>query len=212
MKDFPFFTTQSGVAGLTLKEIPYSGNAYITIHESNDPQKLLRECLDFCLALDAKAVYASGHCCLEEYPFHTSVIAMGCLREQLGDTEAELVPLRKETILEFCLIYNQAMKDVPNASYMTRREAEKVLQKETGYFVYSADRLLGIGIAGGNRIDAIAAVVAGCGKDVFLALNKALIGQWAEVEVASTNVRAVKLYEKLGFTKHAEFSKWYKIF
>lgn len=212
MKDFPFFTTRSGVAGLTLKEIPYSGNAYITIHESNDPHKLVQECLDFCLALDAKAVYASGHSCLEAYPFHTYVISMGCLREQLGDTEAELVPLRQETMFDFCQIYNRSMKDVPNASYMSQREAKKLLKKGTGYFVYSADRLLGIGIAGGERIDAIVSIVAGHGKNVLLALNKALTGQRAEVEVASANARAVKLYEKLGFTKQAEFSKWYKIF
>lgn len=212
MKDFPFFTTQSGVAGITLKEIPYSGNAYITIHESNEPEKLLQECLDFCLALDAKAVYASGHACLEKYPLHTSVISMGCLRGQLGDTEAVLVPLEEITIGEFCRIYNQAMKAVPNASHMTQREAEKLLQKGTGYFVCSAGRLLGIGIAGESRIDAVVAVVAGRGKDVLLALNKALTGQRAEVEVASANARAVRLYEKLGFTKQAEFSKWYKIF
>lgn len=212
MKDFPFFTTQSGVAGITLKEIPYSGNAYITIHESNEPQKLLQECLDFCLALDAKAVYASGHACLEKYPLHTSVISMGCLRAQLGDTEAVLVPLEEKTTGEFCQIYNQGMKAVPNASHMTQREAEKLIEKGTGYFVCSADQLLGIGIAGENRIDAVVAVVAGRGKDVLLALNKALTGQRAEVEVASANTRAVRLYEELGFTKQAEFSKWYKIF
>ena len=33
MKNFPFFTTESGVAALTLREIPYQGKAYIKILE-----------------------------------------------------------------------------------------------------------------------------------------------------------------------------------
>lgn len=211
MKDFPFFTTQSGVAGLTLKEIPYSGCAYITIHQAHDPQALLQECLDFCVALGAKAVYASGHESLEQYQFHTSVVSMGCLREQLENTEAALVSLSQERIPEFCRIYNEAMKDVPNASFLSQREAEKILQKGTGYFVYSNDQLLGIGVAGGNRIDAIVAVASGYGKTVLLALNQVLNGQRAEVEVASENYRAVRLYEKLGFVNAGELSRWYKI-
>lgn len=211
MKDFPFFTTQSGVAGLTLKEIPYNGKAYITIHQAHDPQALLQECLDFCVALDAKAVYASGDGCLEQYPFHTSVVSMRCLRERLEDTETALISLSHERIPEFCRIYNEGMKDVPNASFLSQREAEKILQKGTGYFVYSNNQLLGIGVAGGNRIDAIVAVASGYGKAVLLALNKALDGPWAEVEVASANLRAVRLYEKLGFVKRDELSRWYKI-
>lgn len=212
MKDFPIFTTQFGVASLTLKQIPYTGSAYIAIQDSTEPLELLKECCDFCRAAGAVSVFASGHSCLESYPLSTAVVLMRCLREQLADTDAALFPVQQETLKRFRDIYNDAMKHIPNAAYMTAADSEKVLKDGSGYFVHRDQELLGIGIAGGERIDAIVSSVPGCGRDVLLALNHALSGTCAEVEVAAANVRAVRLYEKLGFIRCRELSKWYKIF
>ena len=68
MRDFPVFTTENGVGSLSLKEIPYSGIAYVTIHDSSFPTEFLKECLDFCRAVGATKVYATGHETLEVYP------------------------------------------------------------------------------------------------------------------------------------------------
>jgi len=38
-----------------------------------------------------------------------------------------------------------------------------------------------------------------------------LEGQTMELEVASTNERAIRLYERLGFVKTAELSRWYQV-
>jgi hypothetical protein len=65
MKNLPFFTTEHGVAALTLKEIPYQGKAYIKILETQDPEKLLEECVDFCCVIGAEEIFASGHPALE---------------------------------------------------------------------------------------------------------------------------------------------------
>ena len=211
MKDFPMFTTQYGVASLTLKEIPYSGNAYVTIQDSKDPKNLLEECTAFCRAVGAKEVFASGNSCLDVYPMHTSVVLMRCFREQLDDTDAALFPVQRETLEQFKDIYNNAMKEVPNASHMTDSDAQRLLKAGNGYFVHRDGTLLGIGIAGGERIDAIASVIPGCGKDVLLALNHALSGALVEVEVSTANRRAVQFYEKMGFTQCSEVSRWYKI-
>ena len=43
MRDMPFFTTLSGVASLTLSQIPYTGKAYIRIQDSTEPEQFLRE-------------------------------------------------------------------------------------------------------------------------------------------------------------------------
>ena len=211
MKDFPFFTTQYGVASLTLKQIPYNGVAYITIQDSADPKKLLQECCDFCRAVGAKSVVASGHCILQMYPMHTSVVAMRCQREGLGDTDAALFPVQKVTLERFRALYNDAMKTVDNAEYMSVADAEGVLQRGNGYFVHRNGELLGIGIAGCERIEAIVAVKPGCGETVLSALNHALSGECVEVEVATSNERAVRLYERLGFVQCKELSRWYKI-
>lgn len=211
MKDFPFFTTQHGVASLVLKQIPYTGKAYITLRDSSAPEKLLEECRDFCLAVGARSVLATGNSCVEKYPYHISVILMRSMREQLPDTDVSLFPVQNDTLERFREIYNCGMKNVDNAAYMSLSEANKVLSDGNGYFVHSNGKLLGVGIAGGERIDAIVAVEPGCGKDVVLALNHALAGTCVEVEVASTNLRAIRLYERLGFVCCKELSKWYKI-
>ena len=211
MKDFPFFTTPAGVASITLSQIPYTGKAYITIQDSAEPNKLLKECCDFCNAAGASVVYASGHDCLENYPLHTEIILMRALREDFKITDADLISVTDQTLSSFCEIYNAGMKNVPNAAYMSGSEGKKMLSEGKGYFVYRDGEMLGIGIAGGTRIDAIVSLVPGCGKDVLLTLNSALSDVYAEVEVATSNIPAIRLYEKMGFVLYQHISKWYRI-
>ena len=56
MKDFPVFTTENGVASLILKEIPYRGEAYIHLRDSQNPKTLLEECVSFCAACGADKI------------------------------------------------------------------------------------------------------------------------------------------------------------
>ena len=67
MKDFPFFTTEYGVASLVLKEIPYKGEAYITLRDAQPGQEaeLLAECVSFCRMAGAEKILAAGHSVLE---------------------------------------------------------------------------------------------------------------------------------------------------
>ena len=211
MKDFPVFTTEFGVASIVLKQIPYNRSAYITIQDSLEPEKLLNECCDFCRMAGADFVYASGHDCLKNYSLHTSVVLMRCQRDQLPDTDAALFPVQHETLREFQRIYNDAMKHVPNAACLTDADGKKVLADGKGYFVHRGEQLLGIGIAAGERVDAIVSTVPGCGRDVLLALNHVLSGTCIEVKVATENTRAIRLYERLGFLCCKEISRWYKI-
>ena len=70
MRDFPVFSTENGVGSLVLKEIPYNGAAYVTIHSSSFPTEFLNECVEFCRAVGARDVYAAGDDCLRQYPLH----------------------------------------------------------------------------------------------------------------------------------------------
>ena len=209
MRDFPIFTTENGVASLTLKEIPYTKSAYIKIQASAEPEKLLEECLDFCTVAGAEHIYGSDHPIFEKYPFHTSILKMQIPRESLDDTDAALFPVLEETVESWRKIYNERMTEVPNFSYMSASDAKKILECGTGYFVHRGDALLGIGIAGGDKIDAIASVVKGAGRDVVLALNHALSGEQAALEVASTNLKAMRLYDQMGFLISGEISRWF---
>ena len=212
MKDFPVFTTEHGVGSLIFKEIPYQGAAFVKIHDVSDLNLFIRECVEFSRMAGADCVYATGSDRLESYPFHTSIYRMRISRDNLADTDACLMPVNEAHLEEFRHIYNVRMKNVHNHSYMTQRDAHELLQKKEGYFVHRGGELIGIGIASGETIRTVIACQPGKGADVLLALNHALTGETAELEVASENTRALRLYERLGFVKVHEISKWYKIF
>lgn len=211
MKDIPLFTTEYGIASLTLKEIPYTGKAYIRIQDSLQPEKLLDECRDFCRAVGAEEIYAAGHTCLERLERHCRILKLRCAIDNIGDTDAALFPVSEKTLNEFRNIYNKAMMRVPNASYMTIKDSEELLKNGGGYFIHKDHDLLGIGIAKGERLDVIVSLVPGMGKCVLQTLCHALCSTMVELEVAEENMPAMKLYEKMGFIPVSEVAVWYKI-
>ena len=212
MRDFPVFTTENGVGSLVLKEIPYSGIAYVTIRDSSFPTEFLQECLDFCKAVGAETIYATGSEMLESYPFFTSVIQMSALTDVIPQSDAALFPVIDQTLARWREIYNVKMKHVDNASYMSDSAAKEMLHKGSGYFIHRNGKLLGIGMVSDGRIECVASVVPGGGKDVVSALTHAFMDDRVLLEVASTNQKAISLYENMGFIQTAEISRWYKIF
>lgn len=211
MKDFPVFTTQNGVASLILKEIPYRQTAYIRILDSLEPEALLKECVEFCVAVGAEHIYATGHRCLEKYPVFTKILQMGCSTDDLPETDAALFPMQEKTQERWRSLYNEKMKDVPLASYMTQKDTESLLQEKKAYFVHRDKTLLGIGIMDGEKLEAIASVISGAGRDVVLALCSIGCSGTITLEVASKNKKAIKLYTKLGFLIQEERTVWYWI-
>lgn len=212
MRDLPLFTTENGVGSLVLKEIPYSGIAYVTIRDSSFPTEFLNECLEFCRAVGAECVYASGDVVLENYQFVTSVVEMRASLDSIPQSDASLFPVTAQSLSRWCEIYNSKMKNVDNASYMSVNAGIEMLKRGNGYFIHRDGKIIGIGIAGDNRIECVASVVPGGGKEVVSVLAHALLEECAILEVASTNQKAIRLYESMGFIKTVEISKWYKIF
>lgn len=211
MKNFPFFTTEYGVAALTLKEIPYQGKAYIKILDTQEPELLLKECLDFCRAVGAEEIFASGNPYLENFPLHTALWHMRCAVESVGHTDAALWPVQPETVKKFRAIYNEKAKKLPNSVWMDEAEEKNMLETGEGYFVHRNGELLGIGRVLGDEIRFLASVQPGAGADVVRALSNAVMGESIVLEVASVNEKALDLYTRLGFIKTAELSQWYKI-
>ncbi len=209
MRDFPVFTTQNGVASIVLREIPYRGEAYITLRDSLQPEALLAECVEFCKIAGADKIYATGHDVLLKYPLYTSVIKMQQLRDNLQEGDGYLFPVTEQTAEEWRSIYNEKMRSVPNASAMTREDMKKHTSNGGCYFVHKGDRLLGIGLVQEDKIEAIAACEKSVGETVLLTLCNAIFTELVTVEVASANVPAMRLYERLGFQKVAEISCWY---
>ena len=211
MRNIPLFTTEFGVASLVLEKIPYSGQAYIVIQNTNEPDRLLQECVAFCHTAGAVSVYATGAAFLEKHPLYTTVIAMSRSLIGLPLTDAVLIQVQKESLSDWRELYNEKMRNVPNAAFLTIRDSEKLLQEGNCYYIYKNNALIGIGVAENGAIKAIASVVPGGGKDAVLALCGALHSDTVSLEVAANNIPAVKLYTSLGFAEIGTISRWYQI-
>lgn len=211
MKDIPVFDTEHGVASLFLREIPYRGRAHIKIQSSLEPEKLLQECIGFCRACGAEWIDAAGHEYLEKYPLITKLYIMQRRLENMPQTDACVFPVTEETVQKWLDIYNERMADVPNSAYMDSADGRQLLKTGDGYFIHHDGVLLGIGKAKGDFIDAVISVVPGMGESVVLALCSVLHGDTVRLMVAGANERAVRLYERMGFVKVKEVSRWYRV-
>ncbi len=212
MKDFPFFPTEYGVASLVLKEIPYRGEAYVTVRqaEPENLENLLAECGSFCRMAGAERVYASGHQGLERYPLHTAVLEL----RRSGWAEEEkakcLFPVTEQTAGKWRTIYNERMAGVDNSATLETREERKLWQEPGAYFVHDNGELLGIGWVEDTKLLALASVKPGSGETILHTLLT-LTGGDMTLEVASTNEKALRLYERGGFLRTREISRWYEI-
>lgn len=211
MKDFPIFDTEYGIASLVLKEIPYKGIAYIILREVWDAEKLLEECVCFCRMCGADTICAAGHENLEQYPLYTSVLEM---RGEATVNRAELknlFPVTEATVGKWREIYNEKMRPIDNAATLTAFDEKRIVESGGAYFVHEEGCLLGIGWLDDTELLAVAAAKPGTGMTVMNTLMSLVEGAQMRLEVASSNERAIRLYEKLGFIKTKEVSRWYRV-
>ncbi|MBQ9762071.1 MAG: hypothetical protein IJV82_03235 [Oscillospiraceae bacterium] len=209
MKDIPFFTTDQGVASLMLGEIPYRQEAYIQIQDVQPGQleTLVQECVGFCRAAGAERVYWSAEGA--EGALHASVFEMRAVAWVDKAMLESLFPVTEPTVARWRQIYNERMRNVDNAATMTAFDEKKIVESGGAYFVHHEGELLGIGWLEDTKLLAMAAVQKGAGLRVMHTLMSLVEGADMTLEVASTNDRAVALYETLGFVKTKELRKWY---
>lgn len=214
MKDIPMFTTDYGVASLVLKEIPYRGQAYVRVLDVQPGQirELIAECVSFCRMVGADAVYATGQDDLAQWPVYTFVYEMQ--GDALVDWEKteNLFPVTEQTVTRWREIYNERMRGVDNAATLESRDEKRILESGGAYFVHRQGELLGIGWLDEGKLLAVASAVPGAGERVMNTLMSLDEDGRLCLEVASTNERAIRLYERLGFIKTREISCWYRVF
>ena len=212
MKDFPVFPTDSGVSSLILREIPYRQEAYIHIRDLQPGglEDHLQECLSFCRMAGAERIYATGSDALECCPHAMSLILMRGTAWVDPQKLCNLFPVTEATASRWRSIYNERMKGVDTARTLEQRD-EKTLPQSQCYFVHDNGNLMGIGWLEDTKLLAVAATVPGAGERVMHTLMSLVEGADMTIEVASTNEKAIRLYEKLGFLKVSEITKWYRI-
>lgn len=211
MRDIPVFTTEYGVASLVLREIPYRQESYVCIQSTLQPEELLAECVSFCRACGAEKIYARNHEFLQKFPVHTSIVKMRGIA-QVDESKVEnLWPVTEETISKWREFMNQRLKDVDNAGTLVSQGEKEILESGGAYFVHKNGELLGGGWLKDGELLLLAAV-PGAGERVMHTLMSLQPDRAIELDVASTNSRAIRLYEKLGFVKTEELRRWYEVF
>ena len=213
MKDFPVFTTDWGVSSLILREIPYRAEAYIHIQDVQPEgfEEHLKECAAFCRMAGADRVYATGSQLLQAYPEYMSVYEMRGMAWVDPEKMVNLFPVTEQTVGRWRSLMNERLRGVDNAATLTAFDEKKIVQSGGAYYIHRSGELLGLGWMEDTKLLLVAAVKPGAGETVMHSLMSLVEGADMTIEVASTNDRAIRLYEKLGFMKIREVVKWYKI-
>jgi len=212
MKDIPMFTTDYGIASLILKEIPYKGVAFVHIRDVKPGfvREHLNECVGFCCAAGADRVLAAHYEIPEDYPLESIVYRMS-LSWTPREPEDHLWPVTEETVGQWREIYNKGMRPIDNHATLTSFDEKKIITSGGAYFVHNQGKLLGIGWMEENQLLALVSVEPGMGERVAQALFTTVDTDRITLDVVSTNLRAIRLYEKMGFVKTGEVNRWYRI-
>lgn len=210
MKDIPVFTTDNGIASLALQQIPYTGFAHITIHASSEFRDFIQECTGFCRAVGAERILACGHKDLERYPMYTRVLSMQMpIPEEVE--QACLFPVTVESLDKWLDIYNDGMKDAPNAVVLSKQAGKELVEKGTAYFAHENGNVLGIGVVEDDTVRAIVSCQKGAGERVMNSLCGVLSGDIVKVEVAENNGPAMNLYRRMGLVTTGVLKTWYDV-
>ena len=213
MRDFPVFPTDYGVSSLILNQIPYRQEAYIHILDvqPDGVYEHLKECVSFCRMAGAERIFATGHPCLDSYPYFMSVCEMRGTAWVDRQKLENLFPVTEQTVGYWRNLMNERMKSVDNAAFLTSFDEKKILSSGGAYFIHHEGELLGIGWMDDTKLLQVASVKGGAGEQVMYSLMSLVEGSDMTVEVASTNERAIRLYEKLGFIRTAELLRWHDV-
>jgi len=213
MRDFPIFDTEYGVASLFLKEIPYKNEAYIRIRDVQEEyfEEHLKECVSFCRICGAEAVFAAGHRQLASHPLHASLLEMRGTAWVDPARLKNLFPVTEATVTQWRKLHNEKLRSVDCSATLTSKEEKQILESGGAYFVHDNGDLLGIGWIQDTELKTVAAVKKGAGEYVMHTLMSLIEGAQMTLEVASTNHRAIRLYENLGFLKTAERTCWHRV-
>ena len=109
-------------------------------------------------------------------------------------------------------IYNDKMRPVEFAATMGFSEEKKILQSGGAYFVHRDGQLLGAGWLVEDELLLIVSAQPGADEQVLLTIMSVSEPEQLRLDVASTNERAIRFYERMGMIKTAEKHRWYRVF
>ena len=217
MKNIPMFTSSCGVATLILREIGWNGCAYVLVRSvwNGQTAQLLEECRGFCRAVGAEAVYASWDA--NELPAEHAYDMIAMTRHKAGlpapERAVELEQVTPETAEDYLRIYNQCFRDVPSAASYDRRSLEPLYGEDLAWLARVDGQSAGVAEISKEGLEGIAVLSAfrGLGRDLALSVLPMVPSPTLRLKVASTNHRAIALYDRLGFAPEKTERRWYRL-
>ena len=217
MRNIPMFTAANGMASLILREIPYSGRAYIMVRSvwNGQTDALLQECAQFCRAAGAKEIFASDG--KKDLPAEHAydILRLTAERDAMPVPEqpVELEPVSGKNGSTYLEIYNSCFRDVPGAASYDKKDLQRLMTQENGFLARKDGAYAGVVELDSDGIAGIAVLprYRGLGYDLALTALQQVKAETLCLKVADTNHRAMALYRRLGFGNDTLVSRWWRI-
>ncbi len=202
MRDIPLFTAANGMATLILHEIPFRGDAFVWIRTLyGSIEGLIKECQSFCSMAGAERVYFSGDMDLSAFPLYARLIYRSIDRAALPATEAVAVPVEDPVL--WLEQYRRTFRQVP--------AAQSTPSEEGRYDIRMGKELIGIGQIQEGMLMSVASLRPGMGAACVSALCAHSEGPRVRLVCAEENLPAMKLYDRMGFSKEEVKEVWYSL-
>ncbi len=214
MKDIPVFSCPDGIATLILREVPFRGEGYILVRGVfGTLEGLLAECAGFCRAAGAERLFAAGEADFSGYPAAIRILGRSAPRESLlpAPEAVRLVPRHGG---------NGSGLGAGIQRPLPGRACSGELQPGGGARAGRGRRgPVDLGRCGAHRpgrvrggeLLAVAALQPGAGERCVRALAAQCTGPEVRLTCAEENGRAMRLYDRLGFSHGAEERVWFSI-
>ena len=217
MKNIPMFTSSYGVATLILREIGWSGHAYVLVRSvwNGRTAQLLEECRGFCRAVGAEEIYASWD--TNELPAEHAYDMISMIRPKADLPEpaqpVDLEQVTPETAEEYLRIYNRCFRDVPGAASYDRKSLEPLYGEDLAWLARVDGQFAGVAEISKEGLEGIAVLpeFRGLGRELALSVLPMVPSPTLRLKVASTNHRAMALYDHLGFVREKLERRWYQL-
>lgn len=217
MRNIPMFTAANGMASLILREIPYSGRAYVMVRSvwNDRTEAFLQECAEFCRAAGADEVLASDgkNDLPAEHAYDILRLTVERAALPVLEQPVELEPVSAENGSAYLEIYNACFRDVPGAASYDKKDLQRLVEQGSGLLGKKDGAYAGVVELDPDGIAGIAVLprYRGLGHDLALTALQQVKQETLCLKVADINRRAVALYRRLGFGNDTLISRWWRI-
>lgn len=223
MNNIPVFFSKGGTATLILREIPFTGTAYVLLRTvfPDALSILIEECDGFCRECGAAHVLFSmaDGSALEGLSHAYDIYAMRGTRDLFPSVPCPFtfLPMTKENSREYQDLYNRCFSEVSHALSYDYGQLQRILRTGQQAFIVRTPEGIscGMGELHGNELAAVGLLPEYRGKGLSLPLTLGLLshcpGSEITLTVVSDNNAAIALYESLSFRITAIESRWYRI-